>query len=378
MLVASMFIAVISVGSLAIAKATADSNDLSQTNTPMQQKQVVSTPQGSVINKSDLGTGTAPVTPTSATKPIAKKVVPITTAVTAPTVASGAIKGTSLYVSAEYRSAATAAAQNASSSDAQILNRLANKATAKWFGGWSGDIKASVNNYVTGAQNVGQMPTLVAYNIPFRDCGGESAGGVSGAAAYAAWIQSFADGIAGRSAIVILEPDAIAADCFNASRADMLANAIRVLQSSGASVYLDAGNPTWRSAADISNRLKQSGIVSAAGFSLNVSNFQTTLSNINYGSQVSSLVGGKHFVIDTSRSGTGPAGDYGWCNPAGRALGNEPTTQTGYRLVDAYLWIKVPGESDGACGPAIGSSYPPSAGTFWTEYALMLARNAGW
>ncbi len=45
-----------------------------------------------------------------------------------------------------------------------------------------------------------------------------------------------------------------------------------------------------------------------------------------------------------------------WCNPPGRALGEAPTTKTADALVDAYLWVKRPGESDGECkgGPEGG------------------------
>ena len=53
-------------------------------------------------------------------------------------------------------------------------------------------------------------------------------------------------------------------------------------------------------------------------------------------------------MIDTSRNGRGPNHDQ-WCNPPGRALGTLPTTTTGDPLIDAYLWIKAPGESDGTC-----------------------------
>jgi len=38
--------------------------------------------------------------------------------------------------------------------------------------------------------------------------------------------------------------------------------------------------------------------------------------------------------------------------------------------VDAFLWIKIPGESDGTCQGC------PPAGTWWPAYALGLARNA--
>jgi endoglucanase len=77
-----------------------------------------------------------------------------------------------------------------------------------------------------------------------------------------------------------------------------------------------------------------------------------------------------HFVIDTSRNGRGPwqapSGVYSdpedWCNPPGRGLGVLPTTDTGNELVDAHLWIKVPGESDGKCYRGTGGPLDPERG----------------
>jgi endoglucanase len=87
-----------------------------------------------------------------------------------------------------------------------------------------------------------------------------------------------------------------------------------------------------------------------------------------YGDAISSAIGGKHFVIDTSRNGLGSNGE--WCNPPGRALGDRPTASTGDAAADAYFWIKRPGESDGTCNGG------PSAGTWWPDYALGLAQRA--
>jgi endoglucanase len=130
---------------------------------------------------------------------------------------------------------------------------------------------------------------------------------------------------------------------------------------------LDAGHAHWQSASTMASRLAAAGIASVTGFSLNVSNFITDADNVAYGEQLSSLIGGKHFIIDSGRNGLGPTGDMQWCNPEGRAIGRRPTTRTGNPLVDAYLWIKTPGESDGAC-----NGYP-SSGTWIPEYALGLA-----
>ncbi|HEY1369871.1 MAG TPA: glycoside hydrolase family 6 protein [Gaiellaceae bacterium] len=100
-----------------------------------------------------------------------------------------------------------------------------------------------------------------------------------------------------------------------------------------------------------------------------------------------------HFVIDTSRNGAGPwrfpAGAYpdpqDWCNPPGRGLGLPATANTGNPLVDAYLWVKVPGESDGSCNRGVPGSttdpewagiVDPAAGQWFPQQALQLAQLA--
>ena len=75
-------------------------------------------------------------------------------------------------------------------------------------------------------------------------------------------------------------------------------------------------------------------------------------------------------MIDTSRNGRGGVSGSAWCNPPGQALGRAPTTNTGLPLVDAYLWVKTPGESDGPCNGG------PRAGQWGPEYALGLSRTA--
>lgn len=104
--------------------------------------------------------------------------------------------------------------------------------------------------------------------------------------------------------------------------------------------------------------------------------------------QSSGAVATAHFVIDTSRNGLGPndmsayvAAPYNqpssvigtlqsgnWCNPPGRGLGARPTADTSSvsPLLDAYLWVKIPGQSDGQCNAAGGvrtwdnSAYTPT------------------
>ncbi len=261
-----------------------------------------------------------------------------------------------------------------SGADAAAMQVLASQPTASWFGNWNSNIYNDVHSLVSAAAAQGATPVLVAYNIPERDCGGFSAGGSNNPAGYQSWIGSFASAIGNSNAIVILEPDALAQiNCLSsadqATRLSLLSSAVSTLKANGnTKVYIDAGHSNWIDAATMASSLQKANILQADGFALNVSNFMSTPNEVAYGQQISSQVGGKHFVVDTSRNGNGSNGQ--WCNPSGMAIGQKPTLQTGNTLADAFLWIKTPGESDGNCNGG------PSAGQWWSSYALQLVQNA--
>ncbi len=285
------------------------------------------------------------------------------------------IVGASFWVDPASNAKATADAwRDARPDDAAQMDKIASNSQAQWFDGSSIDILSAVDNAVSTITGAGAVPVLVAYNIPHRDCGGFSAGGTT-VGGYMAWIAAFANGLAGRKSVVILEPDALTdMDCLSAAdqttRVNLIQYAVQLLRAKGGVVYLDGGNSSWRSPSDQAARLKRANVAAADGFFLNVSNFQYTSSSVSYGKKIADLVGGKHFIIDTSRNGLGPTANNAWCNPAGRALGPVASTFTADPLVDAYLWIKGPGESDGSCGGA------PAAGLWWADYALGLAQRS--
>ncbi|MBI5134247.1 MAG: glycoside hydrolase family 6 protein [Candidatus Taylorbacteria bacterium] len=261
-------------------------------------------------------------------------------------------------------------------SDAAIMDKVGANSSGIWLGGWNADVESDVRKAVTAASTQDAAAVFVAYNIPGRDCGQYSAGGLSGKEAYLSWIGKIKAGIGSGKAIVILEPDALTLnDCLSetgkAERYGTLSSAIDSLSANpGTKVYIDAGHPQWLSSTEAASRLEKAGVSKAAGFALNTSNFIATAQNIAYGTEVSKAVDGKRFVIDTSRNGNGQGET--WCNPSGRALGEKPGLSTGNPLVDAYLWVKKPGESDGSCNGG------PSAGSWWPEYALDLAKRASY
>jgi len=298
----------------------------------------------------------------------------------------------SMYVP-EYGAAQTAAAaaqKAGNTGEADRLRKIAAQPTATWFADSSTTGQALTDQVATAvrqARERQQVTTLVAYDIPLRDCGGYSAGGAPSGAAYVAWIKAFVAGLRqggvpdGPGVAVILEPDALGLldnlpSDRRTERLDLLRAATTWLSAvPKTAVYLDAGTVDWLPPQEAAKRLSEAGVAHARGFSLNVSNFFTADDVANYGRQISSRVGWKSFVIDTGRSGNGPltgGGDENWCNPQGRALGPTPRANPGPNI-DAYLWVKPPGESDGDCG-----RNEPPAGQFWPQYADQLARNAGW
>ncbi len=273
--------------------------------------------------------------------------------------------------------------------DARQLEKIAKSpASPRYFAEWTeqhGGAEFQVDAHVDKVVADGSLPVLGAYAIPLRDCGSYSAGGFTTADEYKRWIDGFARGIGDRKAVIILEPDSIAGgscltDAQRQERYDMLRYAVNAFEANPKRhVYLDSGHSAWNSADVMIKRLTAAGVADATGFFLNNANFQYTENQISYGKQISAGIGGKHFVVDTSRNGLGPytdgthSGDCPeWANPPGRALGARPTANTGELLVDAFFWLKQPGDSDGMCGGF------PRPGAWVPEYALGLAQRAAY
>ncbi|GAA4927995.1 glycoside hydrolase family 6 protein [Streptomyces coeruleoprunus] len=258
-----------------------------------------------------------------------------------------------------------------------IESRIAEMPAAVWFTAYDpATITARVRAVTAGAEAARAVPVVVPYAVPDRDCGGASRGGAPDHAAYDAWMRAFARGLGSGHVIVVLEPDSLAlADCLTerdrAARHASLARAARTLKAANpkARVYFDAGHSGWHPAATMAAGLRAAGAAAYGdGIFTNVSNFHRTGDEVAYARRVLAALGGPSrlgAVVDTSRNGNGAPAPGQWCDPAGRALGQPPTTGTGATRIDAYLWIKLPGESDGCRGPA---------GSFAPDYAYALAR----
>jgi endoglucanase len=287
-------------------------------------------------------------------------------------------RGHKLYVDPSMPSVKQAKAWRAQRpEDAALLDKIARQPQAEWLGEWSGAVKLFVRQKMKEYAAVDAMGLFVVYAIPDRDCGQHSRGGAKNAAAYLEWIDKIAAGVDDGKAVMILEPDALgllekcSSKAKYGERYQLLTDAVRIFKARpNVHVYLDAGNARWVAPEQMAQHLKAGGLAYADGFSLNVSNYVATDETLAYGKQISALTGGAHFVIDTARNGNGAAPGDEWCNPDGRALGIPPTADTDDPLCDAYLWLKRPGESDGACNGG------PRAGQWWPAQALGMAKRA--
>lgn len=265
--------------------------------------------------------------------------------------------------------------------DANLIKKISSNPHVFWFGGWNTDVTGDVRRRIVKIRDAGHLPVVGIYHIPRLNC---AAGvGAKDGPEYRAWIDKFAAGVGTERVVVILEGDALPmADCLTASqrttRYNLLRYAVNTLSAlEKTSVYVDMGNANWHTADEMVKRWNDARLNNAKGFSLNVAGFQTTVKTKNYGNAISKKLGNRHFVIDTGRNGTGPNPDNIVCNAPGLGLGSRPTSSTPYTRVDAFLWVKPPGESDGnwgGCDKAFPN--PPPAGAWWRKHALMLAQNA--
>lgn len=279
-----------------------------------------------------------------------------------------------------YNSAAEQLAANRGSMSAaavRALEVIARYPSANWYGGNTPRfVETLVHNRVEDAARRGAIAQLVVFNLPHRGCDGATEPGPTTAAGYKVWFRAFMRGLGTRRALVIVEPDALAlASCLSAGlraeRYALIKWAVRRLERQGSWAYIDIGHSKWLTVDQAAGRLRSSGIADAAGFSLNESNYRPDSELLQYGRAISRQVDGSHFVIDSSRNGVKPkVTDTAFCNPSHKGLGHAPTGRTGIAGLDAFLWIKNPGGSDGTCNGG------PDAGHWFERYALMLVRNA--
>jgi endoglucanase len=277
--------------------------------------------------------------------------------------------------------------------EAKLLNMIASQPQAIWLTGPTAqDTTASrdtslITRTSQDASEQKTIPIYVLYAIPYRDiCAGFSGNSITDNSGYLLWIDKILNNLQSE-AIFIIEPDAIAhavmGGCLDEKQTEdrfTLLNQISNKLGEHNKViaaYLDAGHSEWfPNSTVLIEPLKMAGLENVRGIVINVSFFEPTKELKIWAQQLLSKIGNsKAVIIDTSRNGNGLPPDNvkgidRWCNPRGRAIGQNPSTQTESPLIDAYLWVKRPGESDGTCG---GN---PPAGVLSESIAIELAKNS--
>jgi len=264
----------------------------------------------------------------------------------------------------------------------------------------------------------GKTVTFILYMIPTRDCSAlASAGGAESLEKY----QGIVDKIAGTisqypdtKVAMVIEPDTVGnlitgdnekCKAVHQLHKDALAYAANVFGNmSNVSAYLDIAHSGWlgwapeKVAALIEEILSNAPNANIRGFTTNVSNYQSIEAEYKYHEKVSAAleevgIFGKKFIVDTGRSGVNIDAAFAssgtWCNFADAALG-EPSRGSpdpeNMPLLDAFMWLKPPGEADGSSkGPnadpvcAREDSFqggPEAAGSWFSDYFVSMLRKS--
>jgi cellulose 1,4-beta-cellobiosidase len=346
--------------------------------------------------------------------------------------------GAQLYVNPDYVAEVQSSVTMAPA-DAALLAKMESFPTAIWL-----DTLAkvpSVGKYLDDArrqQDASGKPVVtvfVVYDLPNRDCAAAASNGeltVAGGglqtyeSQYIDKIAAQFSAHAGQRIVAIVEPDSLPNIATNMSipkcaasesaYRDGVAYAIQKLAAPNVSLYLDAAHAGWLGWPDNMTKIATifrevlaaaGGVDKIRGFATNTANYtelheQPELYDYQFnpchdeltyvqkltGALAAAGIANKGFIIDTSRNGRGGIRHQwgSWCNVQGAGIGERPVADPGSGL-DAYFWIKPPGESDGTsdssaprfdpfCANQDATPGAPQAGTWFHSSFVNLVKNA--
>lgn len=281
--------------------------------------------------------------------------------------------------------------------------------------------------------------TFVVYNLPERDCAANASNGElnTGNGGLARYQAEYIDRISGAFArypdlriVAIVEPDSLAnmATNMHLSRCQVaapiyrqgVAYAIRALTMPHVSLYLDVAHGGWLGWDDNRTKIAQTfrevlnmvgGSHAVRGFVTNTANYspltrpnpdllpdsyyqwnpardELTFVRLLSESFAAAGIQNRNFLIDTSRNGNPVARQVwgNWCNIARAGIGERPQAAPAPG-VDAYLWVKIPGESDGvsesgaprfdlSCQSSDSLLGAPQAGEWFHDHLVNMLSNA--
>ncbi|KAI8270738.1 1,4-beta-D-glucan cellobiohydrolase CEL6A [Colletotrichum sp. SAR11_239] len=295
---------------------------------------------------------------------------------------------------------------------------------------------AEIRKLNQGGANPPYAGTYVVYNFPDRDCSAKASAGELAIAdggldkyktEYIDPIAALAKEYSDTRIVFVYEPDGLAnlitnmgvQKCSQAADTYKAATdyAFKTLNLENVAIYVDAGHAGWLgweanlqpTATLYADVYKKAGSPKAVrGLVTNVSNFNGwnltsapsyTTPNNNYDESkfhaaltpmLKTAGYPANYLVDQGRSGKQPTGQQiwgDWCNVKDAGFGARPTVKTGIDTLDAIVWVKPGGESDGTSNSSAtrydekcssGSSFTPApeAGTWFQEYFEMLIKNA--
>ncbi|MET0615030.1 MAG: glycoside hydrolase family 6 protein [Thermoleophilaceae bacterium] len=257
---------------------------------------------------------------------------------------------------------------------ADLIWKIAREPKAVWVGRFTRpNFHVKVRRIFDSAQEQGAVPILTVLRAQSTGCNPDyDGGGPAEDARTRAWYDDLAHAIGDDRVVIAFEPDSLGTiECHKTSRRDDRLRLLRygvdaLSRNANATIYIEAGASDWQGATRMAPKLRAVGIAKVRGFMLNATHNDWTRNNIKYGLELSRLVGGKHFIINTAENGRGaihkrlPNGRRitVWCNAPKRGLGPPPTTDTSNPMADAYLWINRPGYAQSCQGRPIAWYLP--------------------
>jgi cellulose 1,4-beta-cellobiosidase len=346
--------------------------------------------------------------------------------------------GATMFVNPDY-ARKVQGSMDLSPADAPALRKMKSMPTAIWLDRVATvpKIAAYLDEARAQQDKTGKpvVTVFVIYNLPDRDCHANASHGELHAASggLETYKTAFIDKIAAafkarpdQRIVAIVEPDSLPNIATNLSDPrcaaaemgyrDGTAYAIAQLAAPNVSLYLDTGHSGWLGWPDNQRRTAQvfRQVLDAAGgahlirgFASNVANYSVldeatelfdyqgnpTRDERTFQAQLSATyaaagIPNVAWLVDTGRNGVGGIRhQWGyWCNNRGAGLGERPRADPAPGI-DAYYWVKPPGESDGTsdptaarydpdCGKEDAATSAPGAGDWFHSYFVDLVKNA--
>ncbi|PPQ84540.1 hypothetical protein CVT25_007610 [Psilocybe cyanescens] len=306
------------------------------------------------------------------------------------------------------------------------------------------DIKGLIQETLTAQRATGkpQILQLVVYNLPDRDCSAKASDGEfhldnDGLNKYKNYIDTIAKELSTPDAqklnfVVVIEPDSLGnivtnlgvPKCAKAAPAykEGVSYAIAKLQFPNLSIYIDAAHGGWLGWDDnlsptailFADVLKSAQTITPGatvrGVAINVSNYNQYVSVVrenftewsnswdehhyanSLGPHLEQAGFPAHFIVDQGRAAKGAIRtEWGqWCNIRNAGFGTRPTANQAVLknpYVDAIVWVKPGGESDGTsdpnaarfdatCAGPVAHVPAPEAGSWFNDYVVNLVKEA--